>query len=54
MSADTLRKKALGVKERVVLSTAVLPDKNDVLHLRIKSRPAIWQVPPCGRKRLPK
>lgn len=47
MTADTLCKKVLGIKDIVVLSTAVLPDSDAVLHLRIKAKPAVWHQDEC-------
>lgn len=57
MTADTLCKKLLRVKEAVVESQNFYSDTDGVKHLRIKARPSRWhedECPFCGKRHLPR
>ena len=57
MTADTLCKKLLHVRETVVESHDLYTDSMGVQHLRIKAIPSKWhqdECPFCGKKHLPK
>ena len=57
MTADTLCKKLLCVKDTVVESQDFYSDTDGVKHLRIKARPSKWhedECPFCGKRHLPR
>jgi transposase len=57
MTADTLCKKLLCVKDTVVESHDFYSDTDGVKHLRIKARPSKWhedECPFCGKRHLPR